>query len=43
VTTEKDAVKILPGWVRADLRVLIVDLVVEHEESVLDWLEARLA
>jgi tetraacyldisaccharide 4'-kinase len=43
VTSEKDAVKILPGWARdIDLRVLTIDLVVESEGEVLDWLESRL-
>jgi tetraacyldisaccharide 4'-kinase len=43
VTTEKDAVKILPGWARGiDLRVLTIELVVESESEVLDWLESRL-
>ena len=43
VTTEKDAVKILPGWTREiDLRVLTIDLVVEEEDKLLDWLESRL-
>lgn len=43
VTTEKDAVKILPRWVRgADVRVLTIELVVDPEAAFLDWLEARL-
>jgi tetraacyldisaccharide 4'-kinase len=42
VTTEKDAVKILPGWSRADIRVLRMRLRVEDEASVLDWIESRL-
>jgi tetraacyldisaccharide 4'-kinase len=43
VTTEKDAVKILPGWVRGvDLRVLTIDLTVDAESAFLDWLEQRL-
>ena len=43
VTTEKDAMKILPGWARGiDLRVLAIELVVEAEAEVLDWLESRL-
>lgn len=43
VTTEKDAVKIRPGWTRRiDLLVLGIDLVVEAEHELLDWLEARL-
>lgn len=43
VTTEKDAIKILPGWSRADIRVLRVGLAVERADAVLDWLESRLA
>ncbi len=42
VTTEKDAVKILPGWTRADLRVLRIELRVQDETSVVDWLESFL-
>ncbi|MEE2673700.1 MAG: tetraacyldisaccharide 4'-kinase, partial [Myxococcota bacterium] len=43
VTTQKDAVKILPRWVRGvDLRVLTIDLAVASEDVFLDWLEARL-
>jgi tetraacyldisaccharide 4'-kinase len=43
VTTEKDAVKILPRWAREiDLRVLTIDLVVAAEDVFLDWLEERL-
>ncbi|MCZ6781724.1 MAG: tetraacyldisaccharide 4'-kinase [Proteobacteria bacterium] len=42
-TTQKDAIKILPTWLRgADLRVLVVDLELEDPEGLLDWLEARL-
>jgi tetraacyldisaccharide 4'-kinase len=44
ITTEKDAVKILPGWSRRiDLRVLTIELAVSPEAELLDWLEARLA
>ena len=43
VTTQKDAAKILPRWVRGiDLRVLTIDLVVAGEDVFLDWLEAQL-
>lgn len=43
VTTEKDAVKIRPEWVRGiELRVLSIDLAVGGAEPFLDWLEARL-
>jgi len=43
VTTEKDAVKILPAWVgSADVRVLEIELEVEEGGSFLDWVEARL-
>lgn len=43
VTTEKDAVKILPRWARGiDLRVLTIDLAVASEDGFLDWLEAQL-
>ena len=42
VTTEKDAVKILPRWVRhIDLRVLTIDLEVRDAEAVLDWIEKQ--
>ncbi len=43
VTTEKDAVKILPHWAgRADLRVLAIELEVEEPERFLDWIESGL-
>jgi tetraacyldisaccharide 4'-kinase len=43
VTTEKDAVKILPSWVgRADVRVLAISLEVEDGDALLDWVESRL-
>lgn len=43
ITTEKDAVKLLPAWAgRADLRVLAQELEVEAADPLLDWLEARL-
>jgi tetraacyldisaccharide 4'-kinase len=44
ITTEKDAVKILPRWASGiDLRVLTVELAVAAEEGLLDWLEERLS
>lgn len=43
VTTEKDAVKILPSWVgSADVRVLAIDLEVIQPERILDFVEARM-
>lgn len=43
ITTEKDALKIVPGWVgRADLRVLAIELEVEEPDAFLDWMEAAL-
>jgi tetraacyldisaccharide-1-P 4'-kinase len=43
VTTEKDAVKIVPSWVgSAQVRVLAIDLEVERPEALLDWVESRL-
>ncbi len=43
VTTEKDALKILPGWCGgADVRVLAIDLVVDSPAELLEWLEERL-
>lgn len=43
VTTEKDALKILPEWVGcADVRVLVLELAVEEPERFAAWLEARL-
>ena len=43
VTTEKDAVKLVPAWAgRADLRVLALELEVDEGEALLDWLESRL-
>lgn len=43
ITTEKDAVKILPSWVQGlDLRVLRIELAVEDEDAFVDWLEARI-
>jgi tetraacyldisaccharide 4'-kinase len=43
VTTEKDAVKIVPSWVGgADVRVLTLVIDVEQPEAFLDWVESRL-
>ena len=43
ITTEKDALKILPAWVGdADVRVLAIELRVDEPESLLRWIEARL-
>ena len=43
VTTEKDAVKILPGWVgSADLRVLTLELEFDEPELLLDFVEPRI-
>jgi tetraacyldisaccharide-1-P 4'-kinase len=43
VTTEKDAVKLLPSWVgSARVAVLVIELEVEEPEAWLDWVEARL-
>jgi tetraacyldisaccharide 4'-kinase len=43
LTTEKDAVKILPSWVEeADVRVVSIEIVVEDAERLCDWLEDRL-
>ena len=43
VTTEKDAVKILPAWLEgADLRVLSIALEVDAAGDFVDWLEAQL-
>jgi tetraacyldisaccharide 4'-kinase len=43
VTTEKDAVKILPAWVGdADVRVLVIELHVVDGERLLSWVESRL-
>jgi tetraacyldisaccharide 4'-kinase len=43
VTTEKDAIKIVPSWIgAADVRVLAIDLAVEESERLLDWVESRL-
>jgi tetraacyldisaccharide 4'-kinase len=43
VTTEKDALKLLPAWVgAADVRVLQIELEVADPERLLAWLDARL-
>jgi tetraacyldisaccharide 4'-kinase len=43
VTTEKDAVKLVPSWAgRADIRVLTLAVEVSEPEAFLDWLESRL-
>lgn len=43
VTTEKDAVKILPAWVGdADVRVLTIELHVLEADRLLSWIESRL-
>jgi tetraacyldisaccharide 4'-kinase len=43
ITTEKDAVKILPSWVGpADVRVLAIDLEVTEPDRLLDFVEARM-
>jgi len=43
VTTEKDAVKILPSWSGgAELYVLPISLSVAEPEVLLDWIESRL-
>lgn len=43
VTTEKDAVKILPGWLDpdCDVRVLGIRLRVDEPDAFVDWLHAR--
>jgi len=43
LTTEKDAVKILPSWLgSADVRVLSIEIVVEDADGLCDWLADRL-
>jgi tetraacyldisaccharide 4'-kinase len=43
VTTEKDAAKILPSFVSGvDVSVLAIELEVEEDEALLDWVESRL-
>jgi tetraacyldisaccharide 4'-kinase len=44
ITTEKDAVKIVPWWVGdADVQVLRIGLAVANASSAIDWIETRLA
>ncbi len=43
ITTEKDALKILPEWLGGDtLWVLRIEVEIDQEDAVLDRLEARL-
>jgi tetraacyldisaccharide 4'-kinase len=43
VTTEKDAVKLLPSWLGGlDLRVLTIEIAVEGGDAFFAWLEGRL-
>ncbi|MCH7867550.1 MAG: tetraacyldisaccharide 4'-kinase [Myxococcales bacterium] len=43
ITTEKDAVKMLPGWTAGvDLRVLAVRIAVAEDDALIDWIESRL-
>ncbi len=43
ITTEKDALKILPRWTHgADVRVLVAGLEVEDGDAFVDWLERTL-
>jgi tetraacyldisaccharide 4'-kinase len=43
ITTEKDAVKLVPSWAAgARIDVLAIELVVDAPDALLDWLEARL-
>jgi tetraacyldisaccharide 4'-kinase len=43
LTTEKDAVKILPSWAgSADLRVVSIEMVVNDADHLCDWLGDRL-
>jgi len=43
ITTEKDAPKILPAWTAGvDVRVLSIELEVDDERAVLDWIEKHL-
>lgn len=43
ITTEKDALKILPAWVEdAQIDALVIDVVVDDEERLLDEIETRL-
>jgi tetraacyldisaccharide 4'-kinase len=43
ITTEKDAVKLVPAWAGdARVEVLAIELLVDAPDALLDWLEARL-
>jgi tetraacyldisaccharide 4'-kinase len=43
ITTEKDAVKLVPTWAgRAAIDVLTIELAVDEPEALLDWLEGKL-
>jgi tetraacyldisaccharide 4'-kinase len=43
ITTEKDAVKLVPAWAgRARIDVLAIQLTVDAPDALLDWLESRL-
>jgi tetraacyldisaccharide 4'-kinase len=43
ITTEKDAVKMLPAWAAgAHIAALVIELEVESAEAWLDWVESRL-
>ena len=43
LTTEKDALKVLPSWVGgADLRVVSIEMVVEDVDGLCEWFEDRL-
>ena len=43
ITTEKDAVKLLPSWTEgARVLALVIEFEVEQPEALLDWIEARL-
>lgn len=44
LTTEKDALKILPRWCgSADVQVLKISLEIEEPAALVEWLEAKLA
>src|SRR5690606_24061529 len=44
ITTEKDAVKILPSWCEGlDVRVLAIELALANPAAFADWLDARVA
>ena len=43
LTTEKDALKILPTWCgSADIQVLEISLEIEEPAALVEWLEAKL-